>query len=187
MKKGNKYVLILLSGGIDSAACVHYFLDEKYEIDSIFIDYGQKAREKELLSAKKIANYYDIRFNRIVVRNSEVFSSGELLGRNAFLVFTAVMYKKPSSGIISLGIHSKVPYYDCSEDFVKNINNILDGYTNGRVLLYAPFLKWDKYMIYQYCKNNKVPVHLTYSCENGTSPPCGKCLSCMDRRVFDAI
>jgi len=185
MGKSEKYALILLSGGIDSTACVHYFQKEKYKVKSVFVDYGQKARERELSSAKKISECYNIEFNKVVVKTSKEFSSGEILGRNAFLIFAVIMYQKTIPGIISLGIHSGTPYYDCSEEFVNNINDILNGYTGGRVLLHAPFLKWDKYMIYQYCKDNEVPIHLTYSCENGTVPPCGKCLSCKDRKALD--
>ena len=114
------------------------------------------------------------------------FLSGELIGRNAFLIFTAILYCKISSGIISLGIHSGTPYFDCSESFVKIINKLLEEYSNGKVILNAPFIKWDKKMIYDYCKENNVPIHLTYSCENGFNPPCGTCLSCKDRKALNA-
>jgi 7-cyano-7-deazaguanine synthase len=29
-----------------------------------------------------------------------------------------------------------------------------------------------------------LPVQLTYSCELGSVPPCGLCLSCADRRAL---
>ena len=186
MEKRSKYAIILLSGGIDSTACVHYLLEEKYNIDSVFIDYGQKSRDKELSSARRIAEYYKIKLNKIDIKTSnDLFSSGEIIGRNALLIFTVIMYQKINHGFISLGIHSGTPYYDCSKEFVKRINDILNGYSGGRILIHAPFLKWDKYMIFQYCKDNGVPLHLTYSCENGTDPPCGECLSCRDRKILD--
>ena len=89
------------------------------------------------------------------------------------------------NGIISLGIHSDVPYYDCSPIFVKDMNKIIEGYTDGRVRLDAPFIKWEKRMIYEYCKNEDIPVNFTYSCENGGKIPCGKCLSCLDRGTLN--
>ena len=91
MERSNKYALILLSGGIDSTACVHYLLEEKYDIDSVFIDYGQKARDKELSSAKRVSEYYNIKFKTIEIKASKnLFSSGEIIGRNIFLIFTVI-------------------------------------------------------------------------------------------------
>ncbi len=83
-----------------------------------------------------------------------------------------------------MGIHSGTPYYDCSKEFVSSVNSILKGYTSGEILLDAPFIDWNKEMIIQYCKDNDVPLDITYSCENGQEPPCGKCLSCLDRRFL---
>jgi len=48
MRKKESPALILLSGGIDSTACVHYYLDQKFDVKAVFIDYGQKARKNEL-------------------------------------------------------------------------------------------------------------------------------------------
>jgi 7-cyano-7-deazaguanine synthase len=47
----------------------------------------------------------------------------------------------------------------------------------------APFATWTKQDIIAYCRTRNVPVHLTYSCERGTEPPCGTCLSCKDRSL----
>jgi len=182
MDKYLKSAMILLSGGIDSTACVHYYLHEKFHVQAVFIDYGQKARMQELSSAKKIAKHYKVELKKIVFTSPQKFSSGEITGRNAFFVVSAIMCNQDFYGIISLGIHSGTPYYDCSESFTKTINELLNGYTDGRVMIDTPFLKWNKKMIFEYCKNNNVPIHLTYSCENGVVPPCGKCLSCLDRR-----
>ena len=34
-------------------------------------------------------------------------------------------------------------------------------------------------------KNINIPqCHYTYSCETGSVPPCGRCLSCLDRKEF---
>jgi len=186
MDKKQKTVLVLLSGGIDSTACLNYYLKEKFDVIAVFIDYGQKAKTNELKSAKKIAEYYKVRLEEITLQTKKIFSIGEIIGRNAFLIISAIMYAPEFKGLISLGIHSGTIYYDCSESFVKSMNEILIGYTNGQVELDTPLLKWDKYMIYQYCKDNKIPIHLTYSCENGGEPTCGSCLSCLDRRILDA-
>lgn len=185
MYKKQNSVLVLLSGGIDSAACVKYYLNEKFNVASVFVDYGQKAAEREYNGAKKIADFYDIELNLFPLKINKKFSSGEIKGRNAILILSTLMNMPGYQGIISLGIHSGTPYYDCSESFVKNMNDIVEGYTDGMVQLDTPFLKWDKKMIYEYCKDNNVPIELTYSCEKGEKKPCGKCLSCLDRSLLD--
>lgn len=185
MEQREKSCLVLFSGGMDSTACICYYLINGFHVKGVFIDYGQVARKKEFSSAKIIASHYGIELGHYVFSASQMFSQGEIKGRNAFLVLATLLAYPKFHGIVSLGIHSSAPYYDCSESFVKEINKILDGYTGGQIKLDAPFLKWDKKMIYIYCKDNNVPIHLTYSCENGGDEPCGICRSCLDRRALD--
>jgi queuosine biosynthesis protein QueC len=52
--------IVLLSGGLDSTVALALYL-EKYAINlALTFDYGQRANEKEVLAARKIAEYYDI-------------------------------------------------------------------------------------------------------------------------------
>lgn len=185
MEQREKSCLVLFSGGMDSTACIHYYLNQGFYVKGVFIDYGQIARKKEFHSANNIASYYRIELDYHEFCTSQTFSQGEIKGRNAFLVLATLLAYPEFHGIISLGIHSGVPYYDCSESFVKEIKKILDGYTGGEIILDVPFLKWDKRMIYIYCKDNNLPIHLTYSCENGGDEPCGICRSCLDRRALN--
>lgn len=178
-------VLVLLSGGIDSTACVSYYTNLGYSVKGIFIDYGQAAAVKEFESAAKVSGHYSIELDRHSCSLGHDFSVGEIPGRNAFLVLCAIMAYPGFKGILSMGIHSGVPYYDCTEAFVADMNKILVGYRAGQVVLDTPFLKWSKGMIFTYCTENKVPISLTYSCEEGFEKPCGKCRSCLDRSVFD--
>jgi 7-cyano-7-deazaguanine synthase len=180
-----KKVVVLFSGGIDSTACIHYYLNQGFNVKAVFIDYGQTPSIKEFQSAINIAEYYKINLDRFIFKNSQVYSQGEIKGRNAFFILAVLLNYPEFSGIISLGIHSGVYYYDCSENFLNDIQILLDGYTDGKVALDTPFIKWDKKRIYDYCKVNEIPIHLTYSCENGANKPCGVCSSCKDRRTLN--
>jgi 7-cyano-7-deazaguanine synthase len=178
--------VVLLSGGIDSAACVRYYLDLGFQLKGLFIDYGQRARGNESKSAIQVANHYGIPLDRLSLSPARDFGPGEIRGRNAFFIISALLFYPQFKGILSLGIHSGTPYYDCSHQFINDIKTIIDAYAGGEVQIDAPFLAWDKSMIYVYCKEKGVPIHLTYSCEAGTDPPCSKCLSCKDREALDA-
>ncbi|NMC59240.1 MAG: tRNA methyl transferase-like protein [Candidatus Methanofastidiosa archaeon] len=182
-----KNCILLFSGGIDSTACLHYYLEQEFVVNLVFINYGQISSENEFKSAKKIASYYDIDLNYLNYKPVKRFSKGEIMGRNAFLILAALLNYPEFKGIISLGIHSEVPYYDCSELFFRDMQNLIEGYTDGQVIIDAPFLQWDKKTIYEYCKNNDIPIYLTYSCESGTDKPCGECSSCKDRRYLNVI
>ena len=181
----SKKVVVLFSGGIDSTGCIHYYLNHGFDVKAVFIDYGQIASIKEFQSAVNIAEYYKIKLDHLIFENSKVFYDGEIKGRNAFLILAALLNYPNFKGIIALGIHSGVSYYDCSENFLNDMQSLLDGYTNGKLVLNFPFLKWNKGMIYEYCRTHKIPIYLTYSCENGLKEPCGICKSCQDRRTID--
>lgn len=178
--------IVLLSGGIDSAACVHYHLALNFDVRGLFIDYGQLASSNERQAATQIAKHYGIKLDKVSFTSTNDFGPGEIRGRNAFFIMAALLVYPQLKGILCLGIHSGVPYYDCSAAFVRHINMILDEYTGGEVRIDTPLLTWDKAMIYAYCKEKDIPIYLTYSCEAGTDPPCGKCRSCKDREVLDA-
>ena len=98
-------VLILGSGGIDSTACIKYYLDLNFKVSALFIDYQQKSNHKEFEASKKICQYYNVKQNAISVYNHVLFSNGLIIGRNALLLNIALMNIDFDSGLISLGIH----------------------------------------------------------------------------------
>src|SRR5205085_7712545 len=112
---------------------------------------------------------------------TETFGVGELTGRNAFLIFCAILLGGCQDGMLAIGIHAGTPYFDCSPSFVERIDPLVRECSNGRVSLLAPFVDWSKGDVYSYFVNSKIPLSRTYSCEAGLMPPCGQCLSCQDR------
>jgi 7-cyano-7-deazaguanine synthase len=174
--------VLLLSGGIDSCACLHYLSEEGKDTSALYIDYGHAAATREKHQAEKIAKFYSTPFTIITLRSDCKFNAGEIIGRNAFFISTALLFaaENENSGAIILGIHKGTPYFDCSQSFLMGFQQIVSDQTNGRILVRAPFITWNKGEIWDYCKMKKVPVHLTYSCENGLDQPCNACASCRD-------
>jgi len=179
-------VVVLLSGGIDSCACAEYYTEQGHRVRGLFVDYGQAAACLERKSARNVASHFPIPLAETRCLGPRRFGSGEVKGRNAFLVLAALMWCPLGVGMIAIGVHAGTPYYDCGPLFLREVNRLLDGYADGRVRCVAPFLEWDKAAILEYCRLRALPVELTYSCEAGTDPPCGRCLSCLDRRALDA-
>jgi len=178
--------IVLLSGGIDSTVCINLLINKKFHVSSIFIDYGQAANKYEEESSINISRFYDIPHNIIRINSDVSFGKGEIFGRNAFLILTGLMYFSSQCDLLSIGIHSGSPYYDCSSSFFDKLTDIIDESSNGKIAIIAPLISWTKEDIIIYATENKLPIHLTYSCENGTYPPCNKCLSCIDRRIISA-
>ncbi len=179
-------VLILLSGGIDSAACVDFYIEFGRPPCGLFIDYGQPAAKNEAESAKAVANYYSIPLFCSKWEGHLTKTTGFICGRNSFLIVSALMERPITVSIIAIGIHAGTVYQDCSKHFLTKMQNIIDLYENGKLKLSAPFIDFTKSEIYSYCIERRVPIELTYSCESGGPTPCGVCLSCKDRKMLNA-
>ena len=175
-----KNVLVLLSGGIDSATCVAYYLELGLEVHALFVDYGQVPRKPERASAERIAAKFGVDLDVLSVTGLPKLS-GKIPGRNAALLILALMCRPFQSGLIALGIHAGTDYEDCSPPFTRAMQEVFDVYTGGSVQVDAPFLCWGKAKIVQFARSRNIPLDITYSCEMGEEAPCRLCSSCRDR------
>src|SRR3954463_1885193 len=75
----------LLSGGIDSAACVDFYQQQNYMVTGLHLTYGQPAAYQEEIAAKAVARHYRIKLNVIQMSGTRPKLGTEFLGRNAFL------------------------------------------------------------------------------------------------------
>lgn len=183
MKKANgAEVCVLVSGGLDSTACINFYLDGNFKVLPLFVRYGQPAHAAEDRCVHAVCKHFGLRPRVVTVTGMTGFGSGELCGRNLFLVSVALMATQGLTNIISMGIHGGTRYYDCGADFAKRTETIVSSYTDGRVTFGAPFLSWSKLDVFKYCMESDVPIGLTWSCEASSKKPCGVCLSCRDRR-----
>ena len=177
---------ILLSGGIDSATCLAYYLGERFKVDALFVDYGQFGAPREVRAARLIARHFRVPLTILKVTGMRKKGPGLIVGRNAFLLLTAALEFGIRAGLIAIGIHSGTNYRDCSPVFVRKMQAVIDVCTGGKVQISAPFLKWGKGDVWTYAKTKKVPLALTYSCERGLAQPCGSCDSCRDVEALNA-
>jgi 7-cyano-7-deazaguanine synthase len=176
-------VTVLFSGGIDSMVCAHLLMSQGYGVNCLFVDYGQPAAAQEKKAAKLLVTSLPLAsFVSCAATPVSALGSGEIAGRNGFLIFSALTLAGVQRGVLAMGIHAGTPYYDCSLDFARRISNLVEGYTDGCLQLLFPLIEWSKPEIVAYAHEHGLPVRRTYSCEAGTSPPCGKCYSCLDRR-----
>lgn len=176
--------IILMSGGIDSAACAYHMKEQGFNVEGVFIDFGQAAAAQEISAVEAMTHHLGMGLRKIAFDQPERRGAGELLGRNALLVFCALFFDKGAGDLLALGLHAGTPYFDSSEVFINTIGRLVAEHTDGRTNVVAPFITWTKRDVFDYAISAGLPLALTYSCEIGTSPPCGTCLSCRDRKAL---
>lgn len=175
-------LLVLASGGIDSSTLLRMCSDWGLRPSALFVDYGQPAASAERAAVKRICAHLDVPLSTIRHQGMPV-GVGEIRGRNAFLLHTALLDFPASSGVIAIGIHGGTGYIDCSPQFLETMQRSYDLHTNGAITIAAPFLHWAKGDICAVAQHLHLPIAHTYSCEGGNSP-CGLCRSCRDRELL---
>lgn len=185
-------VTVLASGGLDSTACLRYYLAESYHVNALWIDYGQPAARAEEGAIERITGFYGIPLQKVSVVGIDWSAMGgelfEFRGRNLTLVALALNTAAMKTGLLALGVHQGTPFPDCSAPFVQQLGDLIILLSNGCLRLDCPFLQWSKLDIAKYAEANVVPIHLTYSCEKGSMPPCKECVKCRDaQEVLNAL
>lgn len=158
----DRKVSVLLSGGIDSTACIEYYLSHGYNASALFVEYGQPQVELERNAANAVADHYSIILKHVAVSGC-LIPEGYIPARNALLLSLALMNLENKPGLVAIGIHAGTTYSDCSPEFRDSMQHIFDLYEQGQVRIDAPFLHWSKSEIWDYAQLHNVPLHLTYS------------------------
>ena len=203
--------LVLFSGGVDSTTCLAISKAKDKDVISVSFDYGQRHRKPEIEAAKKIAKYYNVEQKIIDLKDifksgnssltnlekeishgdyknqiEEDISNTEVEFRNGvFISIMASLAMQYNADEIYFGAHqddSGTIYPDCSPEFVESIKKAIEIGTSGKVTLKAPFLNSTKTEIVSEGLKLGVPYEMTYSCYEGTVPPCGVCGTCIDRK-----
>lgn len=180
--------LILMGGGLDSSYLAANLLKshQKKRVFGMHFDYGHLASRPERDAVLRIGKHLgiDVLYGHFDFPFTMI--DYEVKGRNLLLIMAAIPFAiKHECSQIALGIHRGTQYYDTTEHFLKDAQNIMDGYFGGAIQISAPLINLVKSEILALSKN-EIPLDLIYSCEKGIIPQCGKCPSCKDRSLMDA-
>jgi len=139
-------ITVLASGGLDSTACMAYYLAENYAVHALWVDYGQPSAQAEESAIERITSHYDVPLQKVHVTginwpklDNELF---EFRGRNLTLVSLALNTAAVAPGLIALGIHQGTPFADCTDTFAQQLNSLLILLSDSRLRLDYPFLQW---------------------------------------------
>lgn len=159
----------------------HYYKTEGYNVSCLFIDHNQKSVPFEKKASKGIASYLELPYHNVELANNYVYGEGEIIGRNMFLISTALMVSSGNFNVISIGIIRGSVYLDCKKVFIDRINEFVQFQTDYRTIVQAPLLDMSKQAVHSYALRHELPLELSYSCENGIRGGCNVCLSCKDK------
>lgn len=194
--------VVLLSGGLDSSTLA-VEMSSTHEVLALSFDYGAKHNERELRSAKEIADIYS--FSHKIVNLRGALFGGALMGvgeiphahysdetqkqtvvsnRNMVLLSVAASYAiGVGANVVAYACHAGDAdvYPDCRPAFVEQMAKVLTLCDYSTIELRTPFITWTKRDIARRAVELGVPVDLTYSCYEGAQFPCGECGACRSR------
>ncbi len=205
-------VIVLLSGGMDSATLLWLAKKEFDKVWAISFNYGQR-HSVELKYAKRLAQkagvedhiivdiplYKSIKGSALIDENVDV-PEGEypqdeppittVPMRNLnFIAMACAFADSLEIDTVGIGVHAlDTPYPDCRPEFISaveaavNAGSILVAKKKIRFNIWAPFLGMTKRQIALLGKDLGVPFEDTYSCYKGVEPPCGVCPTCIQRK-----
>lgn len=172
-------VLVLLSGGIDSATVLAMFRGEKRE--ALGFRYGQP-HAIELERAAEIAKHEDVPFSIIDLPIIPKIDDVIFAVRNAvFVSLGASVALAHGHEAVAVGCNYSdwERFPDCRPDFINPLAKAIH-YGYG-IKLIAPVLRMSKWEIVEEGKRLGVPLERAWSCYGPGPEPCGKCLACETR------
>lgn len=201
----------VVSGGLDSTTLIYLLLDQRFDLQLLTFNYGQR-HQKELGYAARIAERVNAPLHQIDLTSLLPLLSGSALtdptvpvpeghyadesmratvvpNRNA--IFLAIAYGvavAQRADLVAIGVHAgDHPIYpDCRPDFLQAFSSMEQYATLGLrktgLSLYAPFRDKKKGEIVLIGAGLGVPFALTWSCYKGEAVHCGRCGTCVERR-----
>jgi 7-cyano-7-deazaguanine synthase len=188
-----KKVLILASGGLDSSVLIALYSALKYEVHTVYFNYGNKNVNMENTKLLALLKKYDVHgANAHFVPLSITWSNGGCIDQsnsNAYVEMRNLIFLSNAISIaeayeiqeIAYGaIKIPDPYPDASEDFVERLDQLAMSTTGAHVV--APLINMTKQEVFDLALKLGIDLEETYSCNypltNGE--PCGKCGDCID-------
>lgn len=199
--------LVLLSGGMDSTACLHWTRAKYREVRAVWFDYGQPMRDAEEHAAVSVARKLNVPIERVAM--ADTMRGGLLLGvppheqtptsvvhrasvpvRNSIFLSVALnramtwWQNGPLTLVIGCCAEDAACFPDCTEAWLKAKEKELCLGSAREVHVAAPYAKMPKAGIVLDVSlrfaSGVDDLLASWSCYEGTGP-CGACTACVLR------
>lgn len=202
----SKRIMVVLSGGMDSATLLHLLQRQGHELRAISVNYNQRHR-KELRCARRLCSNLavplielDLSVLSLVMKGSSQSDPAVAVPHGKYdepsmkltvvpnrnMVLLAVACAAAISEgceAVAYGAHAGdlAIYPDCRPEFVDAMQAAFQLCDWSKIELLAPFVGIHKGDIAKIGVDLGVPYGDTWTCYEGGERPCGKCGSCTER------
>ena len=204
----NNSTVVILSGGLDSSVLLASAVAEGKVVKALSVDYGQRHR-LELAHAAKVAAHFDVEHRVADLRGLRQFMAGSsqtddrvsvpqghyadetmrltvVPNRNMVMLAVAGAWAiSLKYGSVSYAAHAgdHAVYPDCREEFAGPLAEALRHADWHCTTIERPFLSVSKADIVRLGAKLEFPFEMTYSCYEGQPVHCGRCGTCVERRM----
>lgn len=202
--------VVSLSGGMDSSVCLALAAKD-YDVYALHFSYGQRTEQRELTSARAIADAVGVQqllplkidlfrqiggsaltdLNIAVPEAPTATKIGEEIPvtyvpfRNAHFLSAAVSWAEVLGAeaiLIGAVEQDSSGYPDCRPAYYDAFQKVIKtGTKDGNIQIDTPLIHMKKSEIVQLGVELNAPFHLTWSCYSGEDRACGVCDSCVLR------
>jgi 7-cyano-7-deazaguanine synthase len=190
-------IVLLLSGGLDSAVLLWRLLDQGDQVHALCVAYGQR-HLRELAHAHALARRAGVPLVRVDLAGAAaLFAGSGLIGegdgqttvvpnRNMVLISLALAHaiQVGAYGVAyaaHAGDHDVYP--DCRPEFSEAMDRVASICHHTPLRVIRPFGGYLKSDLVRLGASLGVPLELTYSCYAGGDTHCGCCAACRERRA----
>jgi 7-cyano-7-deazaguanine synthase len=194
-------IVTLVSGGLDSTLVAVLAREEGLEQYPLFVDYGQRAKNKELAACRAVLARLGLPDPKV----AEIGGFGSLIrsgltdptlrvledaftpGRNLLFLLLASAYAvQRGADAVSVGLlHEDVSLFpDQTNAFLVQAEAMLSISMGRRIRVIAPLAEFHKIDVVALAQEKGIVG--TYSCHLGNDEACGACIACNEFKFAEA-
>jgi len=186
-------IVTLVSGGLDSTLVAKLAIEEGLRTYPLFVDYGQRARDRELaacsLAMKKLglpepeiadlSGFGKLIRSGLTDPNLHIIDDAFTPGRNMlFLLIAAAYAHQKNADAISIGLlHESTSLFpDQTSGFLAEAERMIRLCMGRQIKVLAPLASFTKPDVVVLAAEKGITQ--TYSCHLGEENACGNCIAC---------
>jgi len=188
-------LVVLMSGGIDSSVAAALAVDEGIDVIPVFVNYGQRALEREHAASKSVCAKLGLEAPLVVDLSGygaavpsgltrtdmDLNEDAFLPGRNLLMLVAgaSVAFSKGAAGVvIGLLDESVAIYPDQTSSFVQKAEAAIQTALGETISVLTPLITLPKGTVMKLARERELTD--TYSCHSGNAMPCGVCVACKE-------
>lgn len=188
-------IVNLVSGGLDSTLVGVMSHEEGLAVYPLFIDYGQRARQKEWDTCQRVHAQFGLPapirmdlsgFGRVILSgltsdDMDVKDDAFTPGRNLlFLLMGSAYAYQTGASAVSIGLLAErfSLFPDQRAEFIDQAERAIEIALGRRIRVVTPLAEFSKADVVKLAQEKGITG--TYSCHAGSSQPCGQCISCLE-------